>query len=150
MTSGADFAAQVSAEVDQFEGAAQAIFADSVTELVELAQRMVPVKTGFLVNSIEASNAAMPQIDPAKHGGGEVKAATISAEIINGGYGATLFVGYTASYAARINFGFHGEDSLGRKINQAGVQFVGRAAQQWPEIVARNEARIMGQLRAIK
>lgn len=144
------FAAEVASEIAAYERAVEAIFTDSVQEMVELAQTYAPKVTSFMVNSLQESLTEMPAVDPAKHGekGAVYEPATISTAIIGDGFGAMLFLGYTAAYSARIEFGFHGEDSRGRTINQAAQAFVRRAAQQWPEIVARNEARVMAYLRA--
>lgn len=49
--------------------------------------------------------------------------------------GDKVYLGYQAVYAARQNFGFVGEDSLGRTYNQGGFGFVEKAAAKWPQIV---------------
>ena len=48
-----------------------------------------------------------------------------------------LWIGYTANYARRTNFGFVGADSLGRVYNQAGNYFVEGAIAEWGNIVAK-------------
>ena len=145
-----NFAAQVAEEIRAFEGGVLAVFIESVQELVELAQSYAPVVTSFLVNSMEASLTEMPAVDPKKHGedGAGYQAASISAEIIGDGFGVVLYIGWTAAYAARIEFGFTGEDSLGRNYTQAAQAFVRRAAQDWEGIVKRNEDRLLAGLRA--
>jgi hypothetical protein len=143
-----NFAATVNAWVNEVEGAIEAIYRDSVDELVETAQSYAPVKTGFLTNSLLASTAMMPPIDPAKK---PVKGATypkseISAEIVNGSFGSVLYLGYTAAYAARLEYGFDGVDSLGRVYRQQPRAFVRRAAQDWANIVNRNAQRLSAKL----
>lgn len=56
--------------------------------------------------------------------------------------GDTARFAFTAAYAARLEYGFVGEDSLGRTFNQQGKFFVEGAAAQWQTIVAKNAARL--------
>ncbi len=144
MANSLDFSAHVSEQLRKLDDAVEAVFRASVQELIELAQSYCPVDTSYLVNSMEMSLTEMPQVDPEKRGdGGEVEQATISASIIGDGFGATVYVGWTAAYAARIEFGFTGEDSLGRTFKQPAQGFVRRAVEEWPAIVKRNEERLI-------
>lgn len=52
--------------------------------------------------------------------------------------GDVFFGGWTAEYAMRMEYGFVGTDSLGRRYNQAGNYFANNAAAQWQSIVAMN------------
>ena len=49
----------------------------------------------------------------------------------------TVVIGMQAGYAARMNFGFVGPDSLGRVYNQSGSHYMERAVNMWPELVER-------------
>lgn len=49
--------------------------------------------------------------------------------------GDVIHLGYQAIYARRVNYGFVGEDSLGRNYNQEGAHFVEYAASVWPVMV---------------
>ena len=49
---------------------------------------------------------------------------------------------YTAEYARRVNSGFSGTDSLGRKYEQEGRHFVTAAAAKFPDYVAARSKRI--------
>lgn len=49
--------------------------------------------------------------------------------------GDVIALGYTAIYARRVNYGFVGEDSLGRNYNVEGAHFVEYAASMWPVMV---------------
>lgn len=44
---------------------------------------------------------------------------------------------YLAPYANRVNYGFHGQDSLGRMYNQTGRFWIQEAGADWPKIVRR-------------
>jgi len=94
----------------------------------------VPVKTGNLARSLLAQKGAPP-----RQGAPGVRFAgfDIGPVLLSLQPGDTLFLGYQANYARRMNYGFVGQDSLGRTYNQAGFGFVERAAAKWPQIVTR-------------
>ncbi|MCE7028473.1 HK97 gp10 family phage protein [Jiella avicenniae] len=143
-----NFAAQVADWVHEVEGAIEAIYTDSVQDLLEEAQKNAPVKTGFLVNSLLLSTTAMPAIKETEKpaDGAKYAPAEISASIIGEGFGSVLYAGYTAAYAARLEFGFEGVDTLGRVYRQSPRMFVGLAAQNWPNIVQRNAQRLSAKI----
>jgi hypothetical protein len=58
--------------------------------------------------------------------------------------GETIFLGWTAKYSRRLNFGFVGADSLGRVYNQSGYGFAEATATKWPAIVQRQAAKMGG------
>lgn len=141
------FAAQVSEWCQQVEGAAEAVFqtaaqtvANEVRTAVAEGGRM-PVKTGNLRRSLMASTSAMPTIKPE-----QTTFSDSGLELVIAGaeLGSTVYLGFQAAYAARMNFGFVGEDSLGRVYNQTGYGFVDAVAQRWPQIVAAAEATVRG------
>lgn len=141
------FAAQVSEWCQQVEGAAEAVFqtaaqmvANEVRTAVAEGGRM-PVKTGNLRRSLMASTSAMPTIKPE-----QTTFSDSGLELVIAGaeLGSTVYLGFQAAYAARMNFGFVGEDSLGRVYNQAGFGFVDAVAQRWPQIVAAAEVTVHG------
>jgi len=144
------FSAQIDAWVNKVEGAAEAIFKESMQELVATAQSRVPVDTGFMKNSLLASTAMMPPIDPGSkpepgatypYTGTEISAAISGTEL-----GDTVYLGYTAAYARRLEFGFDGVDSLGRVYRQQPLAFVRLAAQDWANIVRRQEQRLSARI----
>lgn len=55
--------------------------------------------------------------------------------------GDTFRFGWTVIYAARVNLGFVGEDSLGRKFNQSGAHFVEFGTDQWQTINKEEAAK---------
>lgn len=97
----------------------------------------VPVDTSNLSKSVLADKNAMPKTSSAPASGSNV--GIVAATIQNN---ETLWIGYTATYARRMNSGFVGADSLGRVYNQQGNYFVEGAAQQWPELVRKAAAEI--------
>lgn len=105
----------------------------------------MPVDTGFLRASLLASSDSMPQMSddaqPKEGGSYSYSSGPISLVINETPLGGKIYCGYTAAYAARINYGFTGNDALGRHYSQAGRMFVELAAQKWPQFVKQAEER---------
>lgn len=141
------FAAQISEWAQQTEGALEAVFHASAQEVYNAVRLSVadggrmPVKTGNLRRSFMASTAAMPSI---KEGAETFSDLGSASELVIAGaaLGSTVFIGAQAAYAARLNYGFVGEDSLGRTYNQTGYGFIEAVSQRWPQIVAAEEAKV--------
>ncbi|WP_428029808.1 HK97 gp10 family phage protein [Ancylobacter sp.] len=98
----------------------------------------MPVDTGHLRASLMASTSQMPSIDPNNNNptGQPVTYQPGQVETVIKGatLGQTIYIGYTAAYAAAMEYG---SGSL------APYAFVRTAAQGWQQIVAKNEAAIM-------
>lgn len=90
----------------------------------------VPFQTGTLYRSLVASPTGMPKTSDTIPAGSAVPAviATIRPD-------QDMYLGFTARYARRQNYGFVGADSLGRVYNQQGNHFIERAVVMWPQIV---------------
>ena len=101
----------------------------------------VPVKFGYLARSFVVS-LTPPSV--AGEGSGNV-ASTPIADIKPGD---VVYLGWTAIYAKRANYGFVGTDSLGRTFNQQGYGFAEAAAAQWPAIVLREAQKIASRRKA--
>ena len=110
----------------------RAIFQESVAAVGREASVPVakggkmPVDTGFLRASLCADTSGMPSV-----GGVPLEVALLKVEI-----GDTVYAGWTAEYAMRMEYGFSGPDSLGRVYSQAGYGFLRSAVQNWPQHVA--------------
>lgn len=91
----------------------------------------VPVDTGNLARSLLASQQAMPKTSDQPSAGIDVGAFTVTMDVTK-----PTWLGYTAVYARRRNYGFVGADSLGRVYNEQGDYFVEGAIAQWPQLVA--------------
>lgn len=133
------FAAQIDTWANQTSRDLELIFKESAQELFSKAQTPVaqggnmPVDTGFLRNSFVAGlNGSTSLTGPDAY-----VAAIAGAKL-----GDVVFGGWTAKYAARIEFGFSGQDSLGRTYNQDGRGFARKAAMEWQQIVQRNAAKV--------
>ena len=97
----------------------------------------VPVKTGNLARSVVIDNKPPQIIEGLATGDYSLGLAAIKP-------GDTIYLGWTAAYARRQNYGYVGTDSLGRAYNTSGYGFAEAAAAQWPAIVAREAAKIAG------
>lgn len=133
------FSAQLNKWANQTSRDLELIFRESAQELFSDAQTPVaqggnmPVDTGFLRNSFVSGLNGFTSLT-----GSDAYVAVIAGAKL----GDVVFGGWTAAYAARIEFGFSGQDSLGRTYNQDGMGFARKAAMQWQEIVKRNAAEV--------
>lgn len=152
-TSGLSFGAQVSEWVRQEKEREEAVFltaaqmvANEVRETVPEGGRL-PIDTGNLRRSLMASTASMPAV----RGGDDQTFADSGVEMVIAGakLGQTLWLGFQANYALRREFGFVGQDSLGRLYNEAGAGFVTAVAQRWStHIVPAAEAAVRNRFEA--
>lgn len=108
------------------------MLADEMTTTRSNGGRL-PHISGNLMRSLLASTSAMPAQGPPKkrYTGQDVGVVTagLSAD-------QKVWLGYQANYAHRQNYGFVGQDKLGRSYNQEGAHFVEAAVELWPTIVA--------------
>lgn len=97
----------------------------------------VPVKTGNLARSVVVDTKPPQIVEGLATGDFSLGIASIIP-------GEPIYIGWTAKYARRQNYGFVGADSLGRVYNQAGFGFAEAAAGKWPAIVAAEAAKLGG------
>ena len=98
-----------------------------------LIEGRIPVVSSDLINSLTSGlNGA----------GGTAGAESYSLALAGLEIGDTAHFEWTMEYAARIEYGFSGTDSLGRTYNQPGWQFVGLNAAKWPEKVEARARQI--------
>ncbi|WP_313609337.1 HK97 gp10 family phage protein [Rhizobium sp.] len=133
------FAADVRAFADKTRVQMHAVLAESLQDVVEIAQTpkakggRMPVDTGYLRNSLVSGlNGSF----------GPPSADSYLLTIAQFQIGDVIRFAWTAPYARRINSGFSGTDSLGRTYEQVGAHFIDAAAAQWPQIVTANAARL--------
>lgn len=141
------FADQVGDWAKETDARLTRVFRVSVGDLAsELARTKanggnLPHLTGNLMRSLLMSTSAMPRTADTEKlfAGIDPGAAAASLRL-----GDTVWLGFQAAYARRMNYGFVGEDSLGRTYNQEGNHFVERAALMWPAIVNGAVAKVRG------
>lgn len=112
-----------------------AVIKQSVQDVLKKAQVTkkrggnLPVDTGFLRNSLVSSlNGSTTLRGPTSY----------IAKLARMEPGDVFESGWLAEYALRIEFGFSGTDSKGRRYNQAPAYFLRDALLQWEAIVLRN------------
>lgn len=150
------FSAQVADWVREVEEYQTAVFREAAQRVSEemLTPRKaggnMPVDTGYLRASALASTSQMPVMRanavPAEGASYPYNAGAVSLAIAGAELGDTIYVGFTAAYARRMNYGFTGTDKLGRQYSQRGYLFVEQAAQRWQVIVSQVEAELAQRL----
>lgn len=125
----ADFSTDVSAWCDQAKGRANAVFRAICFDTVARIQSHTPVDTGFL----RANWTAMAPGDTEPVAG---RAPPAGDAISRVEVGQVLTILNPVVYARRIEYGFVGEDSLGRRYNQPGRHMVAQTLAEMPEIAA--------------
>lgn len=142
-----NFAAQVEDWCKDSEVLLEAIFHEAsqrVTEIMTTPRGHggnLPVDTGYLRATIQASNVAPPPINPGSKGNAAQKYAfnsgPINLVISNTKLGGTVYICATANYALHVEFG---------TSKQPAALFVTQAAQRWPQVVAEVQAELKGRL----
>lgn len=126
------------------EAVQTAILRNSVQELANAASTTipnggpVPIDTGNLARSVVIDNKPPEQIDTL------AESPNFSLGLANIKPGDDVYIGWQANYAHRVNYGFVGEDILGRYYNQSGYGFAEATAAKWPEIVLRQAQKASG------
>lgn len=124
------FEAQVQAVVEKFQRIALAHFRETAQRVMEEANKpesqggKMPVDTGFLRNSVAASHSGMPRT-----GSGPVELVIATTRLDQ-----PLWIGWTAAYARRMEYGYMGTDGAGRSYSVRGKGFMRSATQQWRSI----------------
>ena len=90
--------------------------------------------TGFLRGSWFASIGSPPRGTGSADKTGGTSLGRVSTVASGLQLGQVFYLGNTASYAARVNWGFVGTDSLGRHYNQAGRYWVEGVINDAPRI----------------
>jgi len=134
-------AAQMRGWTEKQKQNVSAIVKQSIQDVSREAQRTkakggrMPVNTSTLRNRYSAGlDGATTVIGPAAY----------EAVIAQMDMGQTFKAEWTVSYAMRMEYGFVGQDILGRTYNQPGNFFMGTALAQWQAIVDENARKVTG------
>lgn len=134
----ASFAATVGAWCEKVPNALEIVFKESVQELVSQLNQLAPVATGFLRASLMASTTAMPLLERSNSGVPIPNDLGDIVLVINGAeLGDTIYLGYTANYAAYVHYGARGN---------APRPWVTMVAQRWIAIVETKAAEVKSRL----
>lgn len=98
----------------------------------------LPHDSGNLGRSAEVSTVSMPAVDTEER---EYGAPDVSFVLNGVEYGKPVYIGFRAIYGPVANWGFVGQDSLGRNVNRTGDYFVEKAGAKWPQLVMEAEAK---------
>lgn len=133
----ADFDFMVTRWCDRAGAAAEAVFRTIATDAVNRVKELTPVDTGFLRSNWTA----------VKQGEEEPVAGRVpdpASAIQQLRLGQVVVILNPTVYARRIEYGFVGEDSLGRHYNQSGRHMVAQTMAELPAIADRALARLTG------
>jgi hypothetical protein len=131
------FAVDVRQWVEKAKGNTNGAF--QATALLALARvkELTPVDTGFLRASWTIANGS----NVAGVAGADQSALEVVASLQ---LGDRIMLVNPAPYAMRVNFGFVGEDSLGRHYDQKGRHMVEQTISEMPEISRQAVEWVMG------
>lgn len=141
-----DFGSLVNKWVAETKTRMNMVFRQSVTDVVTYMQTPVtdggnmPVLYGTLRASLKGTSS-IGGVAPVARSGSRTNldgVLNLGLDTLTPGKSISFF--YTAAHAMRLNYGFHGVDSMGRHYDQKGYLFVEKAAQRWPTIVRKNAA----------
>ena len=151
MSNAETFAAPINKFVAEMPERQNAVYRDAIQMTVQAMTLpkarggAMPVRDGFLRASTRAVIGAQPPLKTRRPKEGVAPAfdmGDITLVLSGATVEDTVTVAFTMVYAARVNFGFVGQDSLGLTYNQAGAHFVELAAQKWPQIAAQSAMRL--------
>jgi len=141
------FAAQVANWGEKAKRNSAIVFRSAVQKLtnslhsdVGTGMGATPFLTGNLRRSLLGSSAAMPMTSENDNFADGMGATTLIIQGLD--IGDTFFIGFQANYARRLEYGFVGEDSLGRNYNQSGRFFVRSKAHLWQQFVNQAVAEL--------
>ena len=135
------FIMQVKLWTDKAKAAPMLVIRDAIQEINNEIISTTPYVTGYLSGSYFADINGIPS------GAGSVgrpSTAAVNAVAATLNAGDTYIMGNTAKYARRVELGFVGTDSLGRKYNQHGRYWMKAVLNRAPQIAAASAARLAG------
>jgi hypothetical protein len=131
----ADFSLDVSRWATRMGGMADTFVQVLAQDLVNRVKELTPVDTGFL-----RSNWTVIKKDDAEPVAGRVPQPQTALTGVKAGDVLTII--NPTVYARRIEYGFVGEDSLGRSYHQQGAHMMTQTIAELPEIARRARERL--------
>ena len=130
-----DFAVSVRKWVDKAKDRSNEAFRATATDALARVKELTPVVTGYLranfVDSMDPQAVRDPSMAP-----------TEGLAIAKARIGDVVFIVNPVIYARRVEYGFIGEDGLGRSFSQRGRGMVQQVVVELPEIAAQAVRRI--------
>jgi Bacteriophage HK97-gp10, putative tail-component len=133
----ADFSFAVTEWVNKAGARANELFRTIATDAVNRVKELTPVDTGFL-----RSNWTAILQGEAEPKAGDVQAPQSAVTISHARIGDVIIILNPTAYARRIEYGFVGEDSLGRHYNQQGHHMVAQTMSEMTSIANAAAARL--------
>ena len=121
--------------VERAKARADKAFQATAQDALALVKSLTPVKTGYL----RANWTVMRGSDPLPVAGREIDADLIINELR---MGDRLVILNPVVYAARIEYGFVGQDSLGRNYNQPGRGMMQQTVAELPRLAREATTRV--------
>ena len=139
------FKASIAAWKGKTRAQLEALGRRSAFRLVEDIVLDTPVHTGFLRGSWQPglNEPPAPKAAGADPSGG-VAMADAAASLQDLDIGMIFYFVNGAVYARRVEYGFVGEDSLGRHYNQTGRFYMTNNLDRWQEIVEAEALKLWG------
>lgn len=131
---GREFNASIRDWAARFPEKMDALARQSSQELSERVVTSTPVDTGFLRSSWQPS-LGKPALAKGEAGAQAQASAQVSLVITEMKAGDLYYLVNNAAYAKRIEWGFVGQDSLGRTYNQTGRHMVTDNVKRWNTVV---------------
>lgn len=140
-TKGETFKASLGKWANKTQAQLDALARQSSQEVAKAVVIATPVDTGFLRGSWQPSVGGDAKLaDPENvmlDAGGANAASMIALEIAQMKAGDVFHMRNNCAYARRLEYGFVGQDSLGRTYNQAGRYYVSDTVKSWRAIVQK-------------
>lgn len=130
-----EFSLQVEQWVALAKARSDAAFQATALDAVNTVKSLTPVDTGFL----RANWTVIRNNDPIPMPGRVERPEDVIAQIR---VGDRIVIVNPVVYAARVEFGFVGQDKLGRTYDQKGAGMMAQTIAQLPEIARRAVARV--------
>ena len=125
-----DFSVSVAKWVKKAKGNADFVFQQIALDALARVKELTPVRTGYLKAGWQASLGST--VAPGQD------ATTDSATVIaQASIGDTIVIFNPVVYARRIEYGFHGVDSLGRHYHEKGRHMMQQTISEIPSIAAK-------------
>lgn len=125
-----DFNVSVKKWCDKAKANADLVFQQIALDALARVRELTPVRSGYLKNSWQASIMGTPvpmqDADPDS-----------SSIITQAVVGQSIIIFNPVIYARRIEFGFHGEDKLGRHYHQKGAHMMQQTMAEIPSIAQK-------------
>lgn len=144
------FGASFAAFRDKTKARMQAVLAESVQDVMDIAQTPVanggrmPVDTGALINSVatELNGRQLGTASDTPDKSGAQSATNIALLVTEMQPGDVARIAWTAAHALAQHEGRVIEKADGTSVSLEGKRWVDGAAAQWPQIVERNVKRL--------